>query len=50
MGKDWENKIEYIEVKKPSLLTYKHSGEKAKITTSPFQFHLKRLKVKHYCQ
>jgi uncharacterized protein YndB with AHSA1/START domain len=26
MGQDWDNKIEYIEVQKPSLLTYKHSG------------------------
>ncbi|HLP11469.1 MAG TPA: SRPBCC domain-containing protein [Flavobacteriales bacterium] len=26
-GKDWDNKIEYIEVKKPSLLSYKHFGE-----------------------
>ncbi len=26
MGRDWDNKIEYMEVKKPSLLTYKHSG------------------------
>lgn len=26
MGRDWDNKIEYVEVKKPSLLTYKHSG------------------------
>jgi uncharacterized protein YndB with AHSA1/START domain len=26
MGRDWTNKIEYLEVKKPSLLTYKHSG------------------------
>lgn len=26
MGRDWDNKIEYIEVKKPSLLVYKHSG------------------------
>ena len=29
MGRDWDNKIEYIEVKKPSLLSYKHSGEKS---------------------
>src|SRR5450432_4780260 len=29
MGKDWENKIEYTEVKKPSLLSYKHSGERS---------------------
>lgn len=27
MGRDWINKIEYLEVKKPSLLSYKHSGE-----------------------
>jgi len=26
MGQDWDNKIEYVEVNKPSLLTYKHSG------------------------
>lgn len=26
MGRDWDNKIEYLEVKKPSLLTYKHTG------------------------
>ena len=26
MGKDWQNKIEYVEVKKPSLLSYRHSG------------------------
>lgn len=26
MGRDWVNKIEYMEVRKPSLLTYKHSG------------------------
>ncbi len=26
MGRDWDNKIEYVEVKKPSLLTYKHTG------------------------
>jgi len=29
MGKDWANKIEYIEVKKPSILSYKHSGERS---------------------
>lgn len=29
MGRDWGNKIEYIEVKKPFLLSYKHSGEKS---------------------
>ena len=28
MGRDWENKIQYIEVIKPSLLTYKHTGER----------------------
>lgn len=28
-GQNWDNKIEYVEVKKPSLLTYKHSGEDA---------------------
>jgi uncharacterized protein YndB with AHSA1/START domain len=27
MGRDWDNKIEYVEVKKPSLLSYKHFGE-----------------------
>jgi uncharacterized protein YndB with AHSA1/START domain len=26
-GQDFGNKIEYLEVKKPSLLSYKHSGE-----------------------
>lgn len=26
-GKDWDNKIEYVEVIKPSLLSYKHSGK-----------------------
>jgi uncharacterized protein YndB with AHSA1/START domain len=26
MGRDWDNKIEYVEVKRPSLLTYKHTG------------------------
>ncbi len=26
MGRDWENKIEYVEVKRPSLLSYKHTG------------------------
>ncbi|MES2005994.1 MAG: SRPBCC domain-containing protein [Bacteroidota bacterium] len=26
MGRDWDNKIEYVEVTKPSLLRYKHSG------------------------
>ncbi len=29
MGRDWVNKIEYLEVKKPSLLSYKHSGERS---------------------
>lgn len=29
MGRDWENKIQYVEVKKPSLLSYKHSGKDA---------------------
>ena len=29
MGQDWDNKIEYVEVVKPSLLTYKHSGAKS---------------------
>ena len=29
MGRDWDNKIEYVEVKKPSLLSYKHSGKGA---------------------
>ena len=29
MGWDWDNKIEYVEVKKPSLLSYKHSGERS---------------------
>jgi len=27
MGRDWDSKIEYVEVKKPSLLSYKHFGE-----------------------
>ena len=26
-GQDFVNKIEYLEVKKPSLISYKHSGE-----------------------
>ena len=26
MGRDWDNKIEYTEVKKPSMLSYRHSG------------------------
>lgn len=26
MGQDWDNRIEYVDVNKPSLLTYKHSG------------------------
>lgn len=26
MGRDWYNKIEYIEVKKPHLLSYRHTG------------------------
>lgn len=29
MGRDWDNKIEYVEVIKPSLLSYKHSGERS---------------------
>ena len=29
MGRDWDNKIEYTEVKKPSLLSYKHSGARS---------------------
>lgn len=29
MGRDWGNKIEYIEVKKPSLISYRHSGERS---------------------
>jgi len=29
MGKDWDNKIEYVEVIKPALLSYKHSGERS---------------------
>jgi len=28
MGQDWDNRIEYVEVKKPSLISYKHSGAK----------------------
>ena len=26
MGRNWDSKIEYVEVKKPSFLSYKHSG------------------------
>ncbi|MBA3827591.1 MAG: SRPBCC domain-containing protein [Taibaiella sp.] len=26
MGRDWDSKIEYVEVKKPSFLSYNHSG------------------------
>lgn len=29
MGRDWDNKIEYVEVKKNSRLSYKHTGEKS---------------------
>jgi len=29
MGRDWLNKIEYVEVKKPSKLTYRHTGERS---------------------
>lgn len=29
MGRDWDNQIEYIEVKKPSFLSYRHSGKGA---------------------
>ena len=29
MGRDWDNKIEYTEVKKPLLLSYKHSGARS---------------------
>lgn len=29
MGRDWDNKIKYIEVKKPSLLSYKHFSDTA---------------------
>ncbi|OAQ39732.1 ATPase [Pedobacter psychrophilus] len=29
MGQDWDNKIEYLEVRKPDFLTYKHTGEKS---------------------
>ncbi len=29
MGQDWDNKIEYVEVIKPSLLSYKHSGARS---------------------
>ncbi len=29
MGQDWDNKIEYVEVNKPSLLSYKHSGARS---------------------
>ena len=27
MGRDFDNKVEYIEVKKPSMMSYKHFGE-----------------------
>jgi len=27
MGRDWDSKVEYVEVKRPSLLSYKHFGE-----------------------
>ena len=27
MGRDWDNKIEYLEVKKPSFLSYKHFSD-----------------------
>lgn len=26
MGRDWDNKVIYVEVKKPELLTYRHTG------------------------
>ncbi|MBK8392820.1 MAG: SRPBCC domain-containing protein [Saprospiraceae bacterium] len=26
MGRDWDNKIEYVKVERPALLSYKHSG------------------------
>jgi len=29
MGQDWDNKIEYLEVRRPSLLSYRHSGAKS---------------------
>ena len=29
MGRDWDNKIVYTDVKKPSLLSYRHTGEKS---------------------
>lgn len=29
MGRDWDSKIEYVEVIEPSLLSYKHSGERS---------------------
>lgn len=29
MGQDWDNKIQYLEVKKPSLLSYRHFGDDA---------------------
>lgn len=32
MGRDWDNKIEYVEVNKPSRLVYKHSGKGASHT------------------
>jgi uncharacterized protein YndB with AHSA1/START domain len=28
-SRDWDNKIEYIEVNRPSLISYKHSGKDA---------------------
>lgn len=39
MGRDWDNKIEYIEVKRPSLLIYRHTGvegEEYNFTVSVF--------------
>lgn len=29
MGRDWDNKIEYLEVERPTHLSYRHKGEKS---------------------
>lgn len=46
-GQDFDNKMEYVEVIKPSLYLINILG-KAKIITSQLQFYLKKLKKKHY--
>ena len=35
MGRDWDNKIQYLEVKKPSFLSYKHFSDKFGIFGGP---------------